>query len=1173
MDWPEAVIAQFNADAAEHLVRFTERIDGSVKHEEKWIKLSKTRFQWLGELSADAPANPTYTNAPRGEDAVGYGVRVFWPGMARWYQGKIENYNNTTKKHTVKYRDGDVQDVMLKHEAVVYLNKTPLSARPSKPRLAGNKTSASGQKRPRPSSAENGKKRPGDSGGIKKRKNSISGHASRAHAHDDDDDDDYDDDDEGTEESSALGSDDDDEEEEDLEEDGSGAEESEDDDDEDPVDARKVRGHGGQKKTNRKSNKTPRKLSAANKKQGMTVVSDHGNPTGVPARKRGRPPGSVSGRKSFRGGMGRGGFASRGTNPRINTADDEVIRAAGSVVVGARVAIFWNEDSYYKGKLIQFDSYHKRHKILYDDGEEEWVALSREYFRYLTPKTRSAGCDGTFRQAMAQLGADQSMGRVAAGGDGKAAVIHSLAGSAAPHGEPTSQETPAADSAPGWRVSIRSAGDEKWYAGEILSYSKQKNRHLVLYDDGEDEWTYLADEEIVYHTAAMEDKAGIFPGKQFNVDAPSGRDAIGWRVSVYWPGDAAFYPGEIAGYDENTKRHEISYDDGEEGAITIGEDRVKWILPPGVAVDHENLERLEVGGGRPRRRITVGGGDSDPDYEFEHLYAGGGGGPAYGSGHRGSRGRSGSYGGRGRPSKAVLAAAAAVGGVDPYRQSYQDHTIPGNAPAQNLSYTHRHHHNHHHVSPSPFSSHNHQQLHYNDAHHYHGMRTSLVPPPPPAGLLPSLHSLAQIRTNDFVGDPVVVRTITRVPSFAVLHGSGSGETTLPAAVTVRIYLSGSSSSSAEEGLPTSTKARERSSKDEVQESDAGRIKDGNQLKDGVADETDAAAASAAKKKEENNDATSDSSSKKENENHDATKHIVKNGREQKRSPAALLQKRLDALDQMARRIGRAQQAIIKGVPIDLPTQIVRSLRTGPPVSLRMQPHGISPRAEQDHERSVFGNSASPPPGARISFLQASRRLSGRRYQVHHQQHRHSLDADEESETEMEDKSRHRPPGRAKGHHHGDYDYDYGDDDNDDDNDGDIEEEEEGGTRDIDADEDDSDDELLFKSSMRVKHRAASSPSSSLSSGEEEDDDDEQHGGYDDGPSYGDEENDDGMNNEEYGMSSPRSPTIPRGGKIKPGYEENAAMPSQEQGVVDIGADRKDDDGMQHEPVVQMFGLE
>ncbi len=41
--------------------------------------------------------------------------------------------------------------------------------------------------------------------------------------------------------------------------------------------------------------------------------------------------------------------------------------------------------------MTAFDSYHKRNKIMYDDGEEEWVALQRETFSWLTPRASAAG--------------------------------------------------------------------------------------------------------------------------------------------------------------------------------------------------------------------------------------------------------------------------------------------------------------------------------------------------------------------------------------------------------------------------------------------------------------------------------------------------------------------------------------------------------------------------------------------------------------------------------------------------------------------------------------------------------------------------------------------------------------------------------------------------------------
>ena len=44
-----------------------------------------------------------------------------------------------------------------------------------------------------------------------------------------------------------------------------------------------------------------------------------------------------------------------------------------------------------QGEVTSFDSYHKRSKISYDDGEEMWVALQRETFTWITPRAFGAG--------------------------------------------------------------------------------------------------------------------------------------------------------------------------------------------------------------------------------------------------------------------------------------------------------------------------------------------------------------------------------------------------------------------------------------------------------------------------------------------------------------------------------------------------------------------------------------------------------------------------------------------------------------------------------------------------------------------------------------------------------------------------------------------------------------
>jgi hypothetical protein len=58
-----------------------------------------------------------------------------------------------------------------------------------------------------------------------------------------------------------------------------------------------------------------------------------------------------------------------------------------------------------QAELSSYDGYRKRCKLTYDDGEEEWLALHREKFRWLAPRGRSAGYSQTMKEAMTYLGA------------------------------------------------------------------------------------------------------------------------------------------------------------------------------------------------------------------------------------------------------------------------------------------------------------------------------------------------------------------------------------------------------------------------------------------------------------------------------------------------------------------------------------------------------------------------------------------------------------------------------------------------------------------------------------------------------------------------------------------------------------------------------------------------
>lgn len=68
-------------------------------------------------------------------------------------------------------------------------------------------------------------------------------------------------------------------------------------------------------------------------------------------------------------------------------------------------------------------------------------------------------------------------------------------------------------SLPHVQVSILFDGDGQWYRGEVLGFDRRRNKHLVLYDDGEDEWVVLERESVAWHKLAKQGEgAATFPG-------------------------------------------------------------------------------------------------------------------------------------------------------------------------------------------------------------------------------------------------------------------------------------------------------------------------------------------------------------------------------------------------------------------------------------------------------------------------------------------------------------------------------------------------------------------------------------------------------------------------------------------------------------------------------------
>lgn len=89
-------------------------------------------------------------------------------------------------------------------------------------------------------------------------------------------------------------------------------------------------------------------------------------------------------------------------------------------------------------------------------------------------------------------------------------------------------------------------------------------------------------------------------------DLPKGRDAIGWRIAVYWRDDRTFYEGEVVEYDNGTGKHRVRYNDGENEWVSLRNERIIWRLPPPADSDDEEGEGARTGPPHKRRRLLNG---------------------------------------------------------------------------------------------------------------------------------------------------------------------------------------------------------------------------------------------------------------------------------------------------------------------------------------------------------------------------------------------------------------------------------------------------------------------------------------------------------------------------------------------------------------------------------------
>ena len=137
-EWWDGKVTEFNSDSGQHLVQY----HGREHRAQQWLQLNEQPFQWKSAPASTAASSPTVKGINLDDSILGRKVKVFWPAMCKWYLGHIKEFDAKSGRHTIKYKDGEIKDYALRHEAVWWLDGTTdikLAASPrSKGRSAGS---------------------------------------------------------------------------------------------------------------------------------------------------------------------------------------------------------------------------------------------------------------------------------------------------------------------------------------------------------------------------------------------------------------------------------------------------------------------------------------------------------------------------------------------------------------------------------------------------------------------------------------------------------------------------------------------------------------------------------------------------------------------------------------------------------------------------------------------------------------------------------------------------------------------------------------------------------------------------------------------------------------------------------------------------------------------------
>lgn len=179
----------------------------------------------------------------------------------------------------------------------------------------------------------------------------------------------------------------------------------------------------------------------------------------------------------------------------------------GAAAVGRRVTVYCHVDGeFYRAEVLCFDRLAKRHHVLYDDGEDEWLSLPEEHCSWQrTPRQQAAGAGA---QSALSVGLKK--------------------GQAMPKGR----------KAIGWLISVYRLKEMAFHQGKVVGYDAASGKHLVRFEaTGKLAHLLLANERVKWvFPPQLETQGGL---QSAEPDASESRE----ETQAVAPGDANGTPG------------------------------------------------------------------------------------------------------------------------------------------------------------------------------------------------------------------------------------------------------------------------------------------------------------------------------------------------------------------------------------------------------------------------------------------------------------------------------------------------------------------------------------------------------------------------------------------------------------------------------------------------------